>query len=209
MVLARPARPANTIVDGVFIKPPFTLSIKMPKLPNVPSGYDGIDYTIYIDYCHPDSYDATKGVCGSYLNALSVVKHLTGSVFDVRLGVREYYTGAGLVIGVIASNFALGVEHTTNLYVSGCNVSLAVDGKTYLATNMFKEAKPLTRINFEVVAYSGGSVVNAPSAFIDPAWVIDVVQQADIGSILNIVIPIAIGVAILGAVLTAITRLGR
>jgi len=208
MVFAKPARPAATIVDGVLLKPPFTIRVQKPELPStVPSSYNAIDYTIYFDYCKESKYDPNTQTCASYLNGLSLIVHGTGSVFDVRLGAREYYTNSGLITAVIASNFILASKYTLDLNLSGCNVSLAVNGTSLLQTNMFKEAQPLTRINFEAVAFSAGSATNAPPEFTDPAWIIDIVTGVDISSIINTILPIAISAAVAGAVVGVVAKL--
>jgi len=210
MVFAKPARPVATVVDGVLLKPPFTIRVQKPEHPStVPSGYDAIDYTIYFDYCREQDFDPNTQTCASYLNGLGLALHATGSVFDVRLQAREYYTGSGQIVAVVASNFTLASKHTIDLNLSGCNVSLAVDGKTYLQTNMFKEAQPLTRINFEAVAYQAGSATDAPTEFTDPAWIIDVITGVDIASIINIVVPIAVSAAVAAAIIATVTKLAE
>ena len=215
MAIAQPASPATTVVTGAFIKPPYIVRVKSPVFPSasMPSGYNGIDYTVYLDGTKPEDYDPTTQTTASIQNLAGIHVHLpsvtgsttSASAFDVRFQVRDYYTGGGMFEAVIASNFPLTSQHEIDATFSGCTVKVSVDGDDYLNTNMFKPALPLYRINFEGVAYdSSGSQTTLPTGW-DTAWEIDVVPGVDISSVMNEILPelisFATGMAVMGLLL--------
>jgi len=216
MAIAKPASPAATVVTGLLIKPPYTVEVKTPVFPAaaMPTEYEGIDYTIYLDGTREEDYDPTTQTSASPQNLAGIHVHLpsvynggtSGSAFDVRLQVREYYTGSGTYEAIIASNFKLTEQHDIKLDFSGCMLRMSVDGTTYLDTNMFKPALPLYRINFEGIAYQAGSQVALPTDW-DRPWEINVIQGIDISAIFEEVIPVIIsfaaGMAVMGLLIRA------
>jgi len=207
MVLAKPVKdPGITLVDNAFIKPPYTLRAIMPSLPpSVPTGYDMIEYIVDLWYCKESNYDPSTGRCSTKDHGVVLKVQAVGSLISVLIGMADYYTGSGLVEGKVASNLLLGSQYIFDLNLTGCNLSLTINGKQYIYTNMFKPVEPLSLIVFKGNAYRSGSTVDPPDPF-NSAWVVDVIQQLDISALINMVVIVAVATAIASTVVLTLTK---
>lgn len=216
MAIAKPTHPAATVVTGLLIKPPYVVQVKTPAFPGAldTSKYSGIDYTIYIDGTKPEDYDQSTQTSQNPLNVAAIHLHAPATVngqtkasaFDVRLQVREYYTGSGVVEATIGNDYDLTKEHDIETNFHDTNIAVKVDGDKLIDTNMFKEPPYLYRITLEGVAYDTQSQTTDLPAGWDAPFEINVIQGIDLSGILNEVLPVVVSFAVGMATMSLIMK---
>jgi hypothetical protein len=195
------------------IKPPVTLRAIIPKDNLVGAKgklgstvdtitVDNVRYGISVYVCkegEPDCATAIKALTVEFRSDRANNRWLLVVTFE------SFYVAIPTSLQFEVYRFGSEVDTYIDVTFRDAYVSVVVNGKEYLATDTFKRFEQIREIE-SVSAY-----LDPAGAPIDPAKISDylafnlqLMQVADISGIVNVIIPIAITIAVIGAVLTVV-----